>query len=311
MLKVNHYLPNNHRIKDTFLYLFIALFFIVPCARDQNFSDSSNKKNTPDTTASQTNEVQSVAVLKFPNGIDFKKMGAPLWRGIKPSERFRFYMAADFEDAKLWNIQSVNGDTLARLVRQEPVSQPPSSTDAFTWQDHFYTDLFYTMQSALIDKRPPPAKPQYSLEILWRVQRPGEENINIVPPHPSSLRHQKEIYASVHARALEISLWCKANSKKQSLYALFYTSKGNVQKVKIGSLDFQGWRRLQAKLPLHINQFRKGKDRNPWFHFAGLQVSTDKSERPGFYSLLVDQVVILADGYFSHYAGEKIQDDWQ
>lgn len=247
--------------------------------------------------------------LEFPSTIDFYSLG--LWKGIRPSKQFHFYMLEDFESGSLWKVQTVNDSAVVRLIDQQPVSQMPQTKEAMTWRDHFYTDLFYATQSAQIDKRPLPATPRYALETMVRVQNPGEENYRLLPPSPKSIRYQKKVFAPIHSRPLHLALWVKGFDRKQSIYALFRLASGKTQRVLLGALDFSGWRRLSTILPYHITNFQKGRDRLPWFWFVGFEITTDKSEAAGFFINIIDQVVIVTDDYFTNYPGYEIKDDWQ
>lgn len=246
--------------------------------------------------------------MKFPSTIDFYSLG--LWNGIRPSKQFHFYMIEDFEQGKIWQVKSPQSGAVARLVPQEPTDKMPASKKEMTWLDHFFTDLFYTTESAQIDERSLPLKPHYSLEVMARVQHPGQENYRVIPPL-SSVRYQKKVFQPIYSRPIEMSVWVKGYKRRQTLYALFRSHSGKTHKVFLGSLNFNGWRRLSAVIPYHVTDFRKGKDRVPWFWFGGFEIATEKSERSGFFLNMLDHVVILTDDYFSDYPGFEIKDDWQ
>jgi hypothetical protein len=106
-----------------------------------------------------------------------------------------------------------------------------------------------------------------------------------------------------------LGIWVKSNAYKGNLFILFNKPNNKTERIKIGSLNYIGWKRHEIALPFKppkgLNYIRKNK-----YEVTGLQIEFQKSQKKGVIVLQFDRLSILIDKIPRDYPGNEIEDGW-
>lgn len=139
-----------------------------------------------------------------------------------------------------------------------------------------------------------------SLMIQTTLDNPQRERIFIEPQEP------KTIDAGYPFR---ISVWVHSNFYKGTLYLQFKNTVQGTFKVKLGSLDFSGWQRLEVSFPF-VKKIRESDPRKKIFSFVGIGMDFSKHQAPAPIVVYMDRIIVLLEKY-EEYPGSEVQDGWR
>lgn len=181
--------------------------------------------------------------------------------------------------------------------------EAPIQRVEFTPEAMFREDLRLLEESSERWKREAPPPQEMVMEARLYFHRPGKDFV--VLELPESRRVTRE------GRPLAVSAWVYGYGKKHALYVLISNSKHGAVPVRMGNLDYYGWRRLEAAIP-HALQV-KNQERMQEFDFKveGLKVVSHVREERGLYLLVVDLFTVLIDHETLDYPGSQIKDEWE
>ena len=127
----------------------------------------------------------------------------------------------------------------------------------------------------------------------------GFDRVEVFPPNEYIIR----------GRAKEVKVWVLGRKFRHTLYVKLRDYRGNIHKLKMGRLDFWGWREMSAIIPGWLPQSANYAimDRN--LHFVSFFVEHDIYEPPGPFYFYLDQFRVVTD--LSEFTGdENIRDNW-
>ena len=127
----------------------------------------------------------------------------------------------------------------------------------------------------------------------------GFDRVEVFPPNEYIIR----------GRAKEIKVWALGRKFRHTLYVKLRDYRGNIHKLKMGRLDFWGWREMSAIVPGWLPQSTSYAvmDRN--LHFVSFFVEHDIYEPPGPFYFYLDQFRVVTD--LSELSGDDtIKDNW-
>ena len=127
----------------------------------------------------------------------------------------------------------------------------------------------------------------------------GFDRVEVLPPNEYIIR----------GRAKEVKIWVLGRKFRHTLYVKLRDYKGNTHKIKMGRLDFWGWREMSAIVPGWLPQMTNYAvmDRN--LHFVSFFVEHDRFEAPGPFYFYLDQFRVVTD--LSEFTGDEyIRDNW-
>ena len=142
-------------------------------------------------------------------------------------------------------------------------------------------------------------KNEYVLGVKTYFLDRGFDRVEVFPPNEYIVR----------GRAKEVKVWVLGRKFRHTLYVKLRDYRGNIHKLKMGRLDFWGWREMSAIIPGWLPQSTNYAvmDRN--LHFVSFFVEHDIYEAPGPFYFYLDQFRVVTD--LSEFTGdENIRDNW-
>jgi len=127
----------------------------------------------------------------------------------------------------------------------------------------------------------------------------GFDRVEVFPPNEYIVR----------GKAKEIKLWVLGRKFRHTLYVKVRDYRGQLHKLKIGRLDFWGWREMSVIIPGWLPQSSNYAVMDKNLHFVSFFVESDNFEAPGPFYFYVDQFRVVTD--LSEFTGdENIKDNW-
>lgn len=128
----------------------------------------------------------------------------------------------------------------------------------------------------------------------------GFDRVELSPPHEYIIK----------GKARQISVWVLGRKFKHTMYAKFRDYRGNTHNIRLGRLDFFGWRKLTAPIPGYVPQSTRYSLLDKNIHFVSLFVASDVHEVAGDFYFYVDDLEVRSDKYDMIYPGFEIKDNW-
>jgi hypothetical protein len=127
----------------------------------------------------------------------------------------------------------------------------------------------------------------------------GYDRVEVLPPNEYIIR----------GKAKELKVWALGRKIRHTLFVKFRDYRGKLHKIKIGRLDFWGWRELSVNIPGWIPQSPTYAMLDKNLHFVSFFVESDRFEGAGTYYVYLDNFRIISD--MSEYTGDAfIKDTW-
>jgi hypothetical protein len=194
----------------------------------------------------------------------------------------------DFEACEDWRATSTSpvGDTKIRKIPGKPrpydeqgnaIETPNESTDenGFTHKNENVIGI----KSYVVDR--------------------GYDRVEVLPPNEYIVR----------GKAKELKVWALGRKLRHTLYVKLRDYRGKLHKIKVGNLDFWGWRELSVDVPGWMPQSSTYAMLDKNLHFVSFFVESDRWEIPGTYYFYLDNFRIITD--LSEYTGDlMIRDTW-
>jgi hypothetical protein len=128
----------------------------------------------------------------------------------------------------------------------------------------------------------------------------GFDRVELSPPHEYIIK----------GKARQISVWVLGRNYKHTLFSKFRDYKGNTHNIKLGKLDFYGWRKLTATIPGFVPQSTRYSLLDKNIHFVSLFINSDVHEVGGEFYFYVDDLEVRSDKYDMIYPGFEVKDNW-
>lgn len=128
----------------------------------------------------------------------------------------------------------------------------------------------------------------------------GFDRVEVSPPQEFIIKGQ----------ARQVSVWVLGRKFRHTLYAKFRDYKGNTHNIRLGRLDFFGWRRMTAPIPGFIPQSTRYSLQDKNIKFVSLFVTSDPHEVGGEFYFYVDDLEVRTDKQDAIYPGFEIKDNW-
>jgi len=127
----------------------------------------------------------------------------------------------------------------------------------------------------------------------------GYDRVEVFPPNEYIIR----------GKAKEIKLWALGRKFRHTLYIKLRDYRGTIHKIKIGRLDFWGWRELSVVIPGWLPQSPGYALLDKNLHFVSFFVESDLYEVPGTFYFYLDNFRVITD--LSEFTGDtSIRDNW-
>lgn len=128
----------------------------------------------------------------------------------------------------------------------------------------------------------------------------GFDRVEIKPPHEYLIK----------GLGRQFSVWVLGRNYRHTLFIKLRDYKGNLHKLKLGKLDYFGWRKHTATVPGWLPQSTRHALLDKNLHFVSLYVECDPHETWGDFYFYVDDLRVKTDLSDSEYPGSKIKDNW-
>jgi len=107
-------------------------------------------------------------------------------------------------------------------------------------------------------------------------------------------------------RVQGIDVWVWGANLNYRLEAYVRDSNGIVHRVQLGSLAFDGWRNLSARIPGHIRQENRVLPAHAQLHFVKFRLWTQPNERVDNFFVYFNRLQILTDVSHPHFDGDDL-----
>jgi len=127
----------------------------------------------------------------------------------------------------------------------------------------------------------------------------GFDRVEVFPPNEYIIR----------GKAKEIKVWVLGRKFRHTLFVKLRDFRGNLYKIKIGRLDFWGWKELSVIVPGWLPQSASYAMLDKNLHFVSFFVESDTFEVPGTFYFYLDNFRVITD--LSEFTGDVfIKDTW-
>lgn len=203
----------------------------------------------------------------------------------------------DFEEAEDWRAKATSplGETKTLKMIQRGLIKDvfdERSVPEVKGQDGKYSRVSET-QEERIGKN-------YVLGVKTYFANRGFDRVEVSPPQEFIIKGQVR----------QVSVWVLGRKFRHTLYAKFRDYKGNTHNIRLGRLDFFGWRKLTAPIPGFIPQSTRYSMQDKNLKFVSLFVSSDPHEVGGNFYFYVDDLEVRTDKQDMIYPGFEIKDNW-
>ncbi len=201
----------------------------------------------------------------------------------------------DFESCEDWRAISTCplGDTKIRKIKGKP---RPVNKDGKLVNEDGKPGEFKASTTDDIGINHPN---NYVLGVKTYFINRGYDRVEVFPPNEYIIR----------GKAREIKVWALGRKFRHTLYVKLRDYKCHIHKIKIGRLDFWGWREMSVIVPGWLPQSSTYALLDKNLHFVSFFVESDRFEVPGTFYFYLDQFRIVTD--LSEYTGDStIKDNW-
>jgi hypothetical protein len=212
---------------------------------------------------------------------------------VEPLERVTL---EDFEMAEDWKAKSTSplGETKTLKMIQrgliKDVFDENSTPDAYDIKTGTYSDA---KQEERVGKN-------HILGVKTYFASRGFDRVEVAPPQEYIIK----------GKARQVSVWVLGRKYRHTLFAKFRDYKGNTHNIRLGRLDFFGWRKLTAPIPGFVPQSSRFSILDKNIRFVSLFVTSDAAEPAGDFYFYVDDLEIKTDKQESVYPGFEVKDNW-
>jgi len=140
---------------------------------------------------------------------------------------------------------------------------------------------------------------KYVLGVRTYFMERGFDRVEVFPPNEYVIR----------GKAKEIRVWVLGRKFRHTLFVKLRDYQGRIHKLKVGRLDFWGWREMSLVIPGWLPQSTRYALLDKNLHFVSFFVESDHYEVPGTFYFYLDNFRIRTD--LSEFTGdESIRDNW-
>jgi hypothetical protein len=201
----------------------------------------------------------------------------------------------DFEDCEDWRAVSTCpiGETKIRKYAGKPYPMKDGQPVNDKGEPGEFPDTSPEEEGNIVHQN------KYVLGVKTYFMDRGFDRVEVFPPNEYIIR----------GKAKEIRVWVLGRKFRHTLYVKLRDYKGDIHKLKIGRLDFWGWREMSVIIPGWLPQSSNYAVMDKNLHFVSFFVESDKFEAPGPFYFYLDQFRVVTD--LSEFTGDdRIKDNW-
>lgn len=145
-----------------------------------------------------------------------------------------------------------------------------------------------------------PNNPNHILGVKTYFVDRGFDRVEVKPPHPYVLK----------GKVRQFSIWVLGRNYRHTMYLKVRDYRGTLHKIRLGRLDFFGWRKFTVAVPGWIPQSTRFALLDKNLQFLSIFVVSDVHEVGGEFYFYVDGLKALVDKSELVYPGSEIKDNW-
>jgi hypothetical protein len=145
-----------------------------------------------------------------------------------------------------------------------------------------------------------PNNPNHILGVKTYFIDRGFDRVEVKPPHPYVLK----------GKVRQFSIWVLGRNYRHTMYLKIRDYRGGIHKIRLGRLDFFGWRKFTVAVPGWIPQSTRFALIDKNLQFISIFVVSDVHEVGGEFYFYVDGLKALVDKSELVYPGSEIKDNW-
>ncbi len=145
-----------------------------------------------------------------------------------------------------------------------------------------------------------PNNPNHILGIKTYFINRGFDRVEVKPPHEFIIK----------GKVRQFSIWVLGRNYRHTLYLKIRDYKGNFHKIRLGRLNFFGWRKFVVAVPGWVPQSTRFALIDKNLHFYSFFVESDVHEVGGEFYFYLDGFKTLVDKSELVYPGSEIKDNW-
>jgi len=197
----------------------------------------------------------------------------------------------DFEEAEDWIAKATSplGDTRTLKLVQRGEIRATNDENARPDPDDFAVNVSQD-----------PDNPNHLLGVKTYFNDRGFDRVELKPPHEFVIK----------GKARQFSVWVLGRKYRHTLFIKLRDYRGRIHKLRLGRLDFFGWRKLTVTVPGWLPQSSRYSMLDKNLHFMSLFVVSDPHEAGGTFYFYVDNLKALIDRAEQNYPGSEIKDNW-
>ncbi len=204
---------------------------------------------------------------------------------------FQLIVLEDFEQAEDWTAHSNNPITPSQARKLAQVGEIRSLRDP---DRSSYKGETYSPEPNLNEDL------NHILGVKTAFLNPGVDLVEVKPPQEYT----------IEGNVRQISIWVLGRDYKHTLYVKLRDYKGRLHHLKLGQLNFTGWRKLIVPIPVRIPQTDKHIALKKNLSFVSFFVRSHPKEVTGSFYFYLDGFKILLDNFQLNYPGAEIKDNW-
>jgi len=196
----------------------------------------------------------------------------------------------DFEEAEDWHAKATSplGDTKTlKLVQRGEIR----ATD---------DENMRPPEGEALSVEVDPNNPNHILGVKTYFIDRGFDRVEVKPPHPYVLK----------GKVRQFSIWVLGRNYRHTMYLKIRDYRGGIHKIRLGRLDFFGWRKFTVAVPGWIPQSTRFALIDKNLQFISIFVVSDVHEVGGEFYFYVDGLKSLVDRSELVYPGSEIKDNW-
>lgn len=196
----------------------------------------------------------------------------------------------DFEEAEDWHAKATSplGDTKTlKLVQRGEIR----ATD---------DENMRPPEGEALSVEVDPNNPNHILGVKTYFVDRGFDRVEVKPPHPYVLK----------GKVRQFSIWVLGRNYRHTMYLKIRDYRGGIHKIRLGRLDFFGWRKFTVAVPGWIPQSTRFALIDKNLQFISIFVVSDVHEVGGEFYFYVDGLKALVDKSELVYPGSEIKDNW-
>ncbi len=147
------------------------------------------------------------------------------------------------------------------------------------------------------------------LGIHFQFKYPGYNSVHLEPPLVK-LNGEKEKRRAIPlpGQAKAISLWFHGRGNDYKLETWVEDYRGNVHILKLGSVNFVGWRPLKTYIPINIPQKIDSYPQTKFLKIVRFVLRANPDEPANEIFMFFDQLKVLTDDFEVNFDGQKLDE---